>query len=78
MQRIGVQDTNKHPVSVGPGDLFRPKAWSLLTAAMFALGAGVRLTVPHGVGWGGGRPFALVAASTILVAAIALLGVFVG
>ncbi|MGW3484979.1 YeiH family protein [Rhodococcus indonesiensis] len=44
----------------------------LLTAAMFALGAGVRLSLIKKVGL---RPFVLAAASTVWVASIALVGV---
>ncbi|MGW4580172.1 YeiH family protein [Rhodococcus aetherivorans] len=45
---------------------------ALLTAAMFALGTGVRIDVLRGVGW---RPFALAAASTAWVSALALTGI---
>ncbi|WP_241386419.1 YeiH family protein [Rhodococcus sp. CH91] len=47
---------------------------ALLTAAMFALGTGVRPAVLRGVGW---RPVALAAAATIWIAGIALAGVLV-
>ena len=59
---------------LAPGwlDAARLTQTALLTAAMFALGTGVRLSVLRGVGW---RPFALATASTILVATIALVGV---
>lgn len=59
---------------LGPAwlDAARLTQTALLTAAMFALGTGVRLSVLRGVGW---RPFALAAASTIIVAATALTGV---
>ena len=53
-------------------DAARLTQTALLTAAMFALGTGVRLSVLRGVGW---RPFALATASTILVTSIALVGV---
>ena len=46
----------------------------LLTAAMFALGTGVRLQVLRAVG---PRPFVLAAASTAWVASIALVGVMI-
>lgn len=59
---------------LGPAwlDAARLTQTALLTAAMFALGTGVRLAVLRGVGW---RPFALAAASTTIVAATALVGV---
>ncbi|HEY5856055.1 MAG TPA: putative sulfate exporter family transporter [Aldersonia sp.] len=53
-------------------DAARLTQTALLTAAMFALGLGVRLSVLRGVGW---RPFALATASTMLVTTIALVGV---
>ncbi|MCZ1072793.1 YeiH family protein [Rhodococcus sp. A5(2022)] len=59
---------------LGPAwlDAARVTQTALLTAAMFALGTGVRLSVLRGIGW---RPFALAAASTVIVVTIALTGV---
>ncbi|ATQ31966.1 putative sulfate exporter family transporter [Rhodococcus ruber] len=53
-------------------DVARLAQTALLTAAMFALGTAVRIDVLRGVGW---RPFALAAASTVWVSAIALTGI---
>ncbi|MEE2032246.1 YeiH family protein [Rhodococcus chondri] len=59
---------------LGPAwlDAARLVQTAMLTSAMFALGTGVRLSVLRGVGW---RPFALAAASTIVVTATSLTGV---
>ena len=59
-------------VPAGILDAVKLAETALLTAAMFALGAGVRIAMIRKVGM---RPMLLAAASTVWVAAIALVGI---